>query len=193
MARDGMGSLIERVRVLADAGTAEWTLGTVTYWSDDLIEDRLDLHRVEYRESASPIGINVDGTTEYHDYQLSYGQLEEAASGTTAWQVRSAGGTLQGTATYDVNYEAGKVRFTADTDGSIFYFWYRAYDVYAAAADIWRTRAANVHKYYTVREGEHSLSRSDMFKHCMLMAGEMDKQAGGAGNLVVRMYRSDLN
>ena len=192
-ARAGMGNLIGRVRLLANVGTSEWTLDATTYWTDDQIEDRLDLHRVDYEEQVSTIPVTVDSATEYHDYHLSYGNLEEAESGTTRWSVRSTSGTLQGTATYTPNYEAGLLVFTADTEGSAMLVRYGAYDVYAAAADIWRARAANVSLYYDIKEGEHSLSRSQMFKHCMTQAELMDSRSGVVGNATVRMMRSDLN
>ena len=37
MARSGMSDLIAQVRGYANAGTADFTLGTVVYWSDDHI------------------------------------------------------------------------------------------------------------------------------------------------------------
>jgi hypothetical protein len=192
VARTGMAALILRLRNLADAGTAEWTKDATTYWADDLLEDQLDLHVVEYREEVPPIPEAVDGDTEYHKYKLAYRNIEEATSGTAHWSIRNTQGTLQGTAGYSVNYEQGLVTFTADTAGSTMVCRYKAYDLPASAANIWRTRAANVHSYYSIREGEHSLSRAEWFDHCLKMADLMDKQAGQAGNLTVRMYRSDL-
>lgn len=190
--RSGMANLIQRTRNLANVGLSEWTLGTETYWSDDHVEATLDLHRVEYVETVAPIGENVAGTTEYHKYKLSFGNLEEAESGTANWSVRDSAGTLQGTANYSKNYEAGLITFTATTLGTIMTFRYNAYDLYAAAADIWRTRAANVSLYYDIKEGEHSLSRSQMFKHCIQQATLMEAKTGIAGNKMTRMYRSDL-
>ena len=191
-ARTGMANLIQRTRNLANVGTAEWTLNSVSYWSDDHVEDVLDLHRVDYVETVAPLGVNVDGTTEYHEYKLSFGNLEEAESGTAAWSVRDSSGTLAGTANYSKDYETGLITFTATTAGTIMTCRYRAYDLYAAAADIWRNRAANVALYYDIKEGEHSLSRSQMFNHCIQQATLMDTKAGLAGNQMTRMYRSDL-
>jgi len=193
MARDGMGNLIQRVRLLANANTDEWTYGTRTYWTDDLIEDQLDLHRVEYVEQASAIPVNVGGSTAYHDYKLSHGYLEEAESGTANWSIRDSAGTLAGTAGYSTNYEAGLITFTADTRGTTMTVRYNTYDVFAAAADIWRTRASNVALYYDIREGEHSLSRSQMFDHCMQQATIMNSKSNVADSGMTRMFRSDLN
>jgi len=192
-ARSGMSNLIQRVRELANVGTSEWTLNSVTYWSDDHVQTRLDQHRRDYVEVIEPASEYVEGSTEYHDYRLSFGHLEETASGTTAWSVRGSGGTVQGTADYTVGYETGLIRFTADTAGSAMTVRYRAFDPYLAAADIWRARAANVALCYDIKEGEHSLSRSQMFKHCNAQAAQLERQAGNAGNTLVRMYRSDLN
>jgi hypothetical protein len=42
--RDGMANLIERLRPMAAAGTADFTLTGVsgTFWSDQMLQDRLD-------------------------------------------------------------------------------------------------------------------------------------------------------
>jgi hypothetical protein len=193
MARTGMATLIEQVRLLANVGTAEWTIGTVSYWTDNQVQAQLDAHRRDFVEDVLPQGVNVTGTVEYHDYRLSYGNLEDIGSGTAAWSVRDTGGTLYGTADYSAAYDVGLISFTADTAGSPMVVRYRAYDPYSAAADIWRSRAANVSLYYDIREGEHSLSRSQMFSHCMLQATILDNMAGAGVNQMTRMYRSDLN
>lgn len=189
MVRSGMANLIQRIRVIADVGTAEWTQ-VETYWSDDHIESELDAHRRDLVESVAPISVNVDGTSEHHDYYLTYGNAEEADSGTAAWQVRTIDGSLQGTADYSVNYRKGLLSFPADTGGSHLKVRYRSYDLYATAAGIWEARAGNVAAYYNIKEGEHSLSRAQWFEHCMAMAGQMWSKSKGQ---VVRMVRSDIN
>ena len=40
--RTGMGNLVQRVRQLTGAGTAEWTAGTVSVWDDESIQNILD-------------------------------------------------------------------------------------------------------------------------------------------------------
>ena len=40
--RTGMTNLVARVRALTGAGTAEYTAGTVTYWTDDHLQTILD-------------------------------------------------------------------------------------------------------------------------------------------------------
>ena len=189
MARSGMANLIQRVRVIANVGTAEWTQ-VETYWSDDHIESELDAHRQDLVESIAPLSINVDGAAEYHDYYLTHGDIEEASSGTAAWQVRTTDGALQGTANYSVNYRRGLINFPADTGGSHMLVRYRTYDLYATAANIWEARAGNVAAYYNIKEGEHSLSRTQWFEHCMAMASQMRRKGKGR---VVRMVRSDIN
>ena len=43
-ARAGMGTLIETLRGMTDAGTADYTIGATTYWSDDAVQMVLDRH-----------------------------------------------------------------------------------------------------------------------------------------------------
>ena len=40
-----MTALLEEVRSLCEAGTSEWTIGTTLYFSDNVLQDTLDLHR----------------------------------------------------------------------------------------------------------------------------------------------------
>ena len=40
--RTGMTNLVARVRALTGAGTAEYTAGSVTYWTDDHLQTILD-------------------------------------------------------------------------------------------------------------------------------------------------------
>ena len=76
-----MTNLIQRVRLLANAGTADFTAGTVEYWTDDQLQTFLDQHSVVINREELDYDIEyLGGTAYYHDYYSEYGNLEEAAS-----------------------------------------------------------------------------------------------------------------
>ena len=45
MARSGMSALLTEFRGLAEAGTSEYSVAGPSYWSDDQLQDVLDIHR----------------------------------------------------------------------------------------------------------------------------------------------------
>ncbi|RPJ30385.1 MAG: hypothetical protein EHM35_12710, partial [Planctomycetaceae bacterium] len=88
MARDGMSELIETLRGLTDAGTSDFSIGTVTYWTSDLLQNRLDRYRIEFIEDELyPVQQTVNGSAVYKEYHAHYGNLETVASGTTIFNL----------------------------------------------------------------------------------------------------------
>ena len=75
-ARTGMADLIQQLRAAADVGTADYTAGTVTYWSDDHLEDALDRHRISlYQAPLEPWPtLGTANVYEYFEYRASLGQ-----------------------------------------------------------------------------------------------------------------------
>lgn len=191
-ARTGMATLITELRAFGQAGTAEYTLGSETYFTDDHLEDILDQCRddrffvqlvMEPRE-----GSGNDST--YHDYYFSGGYWEEASGGTAVWMVQDSTGADAGTANYTVNYRKGHVRFTADTEGTVYYLTGRKYDMNRAAAQVWRQKAANVANRYDVKTDNHDLKRSQLFSQYMKIAMQFEREAPAR---VTMMTRVDVN
>lgn len=191
MARNGMSNLIQRVRLLASAGTADLTAGTVAYWTDNQIQDLLD----QYRQDLNRIQLDYEGeyigggTIQYRDYYAPVGNLEEAESGTVYWRVEDVDGSAIGTASYSVDYIAGLIRFTADTGGTEYYLRARSYDLNRVAADIWRARAGSVSAFYSFQADNQEFKRSDWFRHCMDMALSFEMQGGVTQT---GLFRNDL-
>ena len=51
-----MASLITELRGMANAGTADYTLGTATYWDGDQVQRVLDRNRMDvYREQLTKV------------------------------------------------------------------------------------------------------------------------------------------
>lgn len=190
-ARSGMTTLIRRLRGMTSAGTADATIGTVVWWSDDHLQEVLDLYRQELVDTPlTPRGeYDTWGTLRYYDYTTRYGDLEEAASGSVYWTVNTAEGTAWGTASYTVDYAVGLIRFSADTAGSAYYLRARSYNLNRAAADVWRQKAANAAAFYSFSTDSQSFSRSQWFDHCMTMADRFERRSGVKSS---EMIRTDL-
>lgn len=201
MARSGMSNLITRLRQATSAGTADYTVGSDTYWSDDNIEDVLDSNSrllidtpLIWREQ------NISGTTNYLIAQSYYRDFEEAESGTARWQVRDSSGNAVGTANYTADYRRGQITFSTDQGGTSYYLTAYTYDINAAAADIWRQRLANFSQWYDFSADNQNFSRSQAFDHAEKMVAFYDQQAGkneqaaAQGDLRHSVFvRTDLN
>ena len=185
-ARSGMVSLIDRLRGMTAAGTADWSLGTATFWDDDHMQEVLDEYRTDfYRAELVPVPVTVSGasaaggpgTAVYRRYDVPYQNLETIASGTPIFDLSySFGGTVTEAGTID--YMKGVITFNNDQRGTAFFLSGRSYDVNAAAADVWRKKAAHYAEAYDIKTGDKDLKRSDLIKHCLEMAERFDVQAG---------------
>lgn len=183
MARAGMANLITRLRSMVNAGTADYVVAGGTFWTDAQLQDRLDAYRLDIvNASMEPrpefTAGAANGTYSYLDYPVGYGDLEEATSGTDAWNVQDNTGASIGTALYTVDYIRGLVRFTSDQAGSIRYVRARTYNLRRTAADIWREKSAYVSPFYSFTMEGQTFTRAQWFDHCMMMADKFDGQSG---------------
>lgn len=180
--RTGMSTLIDHLRTLCDAGTADW--------SDDTLQRYLDRHRTDHREvTLHAIPVYEDGTYTYTDYRLPHRDLEQAGTA-SGWRIYDSAGSTIGTADYSVNYEAGIVTFSADTENAARYADYRVYDVQRAAAEVWEAKAALVASNIDWSSDNHALKSSQEYEHCLAMARRFRALAGPT---VTRLVRGDEN
>lgn len=191
-ARTGMTNAITELRAKGQAGTAEYTLGSDTYFTDEHLQDILDRNRVEFYDLPLEIEARTDtsGNARYYDYYFPGGDWEEATGGTPVWLVQDSTGEHVGTASYTVNYAAGHIRFSADQAGTVYYLTGRKYNMNRAAAAVWYQKAANVANRFDWSSDNHRMSASQLHKHYMAMAVSFERAEGGR---VQRMMRSDVN
>lgn len=199
MARLGMIANIQQLRTMAQVGTSEYDLQGETYFTNDHLQTVLDRHRTDiYQELVEPIVYGDGTTTTYKDYYYKGANAESANSGTAIWQLQDTGYVAVGTADYTVDYNARLIRFTASTDGGYHFLTYRTYNMNAAAAEVWRMKAANVAGRFDVRSDNHDLKRSQLTAQYLKMADYYDKlsqQSSGGGSGGGRMktsYRVDV-
>lgn len=189
-ARSGLTDLIGDLRLMADAGANDFTIAGQPYWTDKQLERELDRVRSElYRQPLEVVDTYNNGTVEYKQYYCTYGNFEQTTGGTTIFWLENAAGTILGTSLYTVNYQTGHVSFGSDTTGSAVYLYGRSYDLNAAAANIWRFKAANVAKLYDFSTDNHSLHRSQAMKQYLEMARYFE---GMRQPESISMYREDI-
>lgn len=196
--RQGMTDLIQLLRQWGQAGTADFTIGSDTYWSNEHLQDTLDRNRSDiYREPLTSQVIYSGGTALYQDYYFERGHVEQATSGATAWQVEDGAGSAIGTAEYTPNYNSKHLRFAADTGGSALYLTYRSYNVEMAASEVWMQKASSVSESaYDVSTDNHSIKRSQKVANYMNMANQWRARAlSSVGGNTGESYliRSDVN
>lgn len=196
--RAGMGDLITRLRGYTQADPNEYTLAGEVYWTPEQLQARLDRYRTDvYREplAVEPTYASTN-TLVYHNYYFMQADVERASGGSLVWQVENSAGSAIGTGAYTVNYDGRQIRFTADQAGTAHYLTYRHYNVYKAAAQIWREKAANVAARFDIRTDNHDLKRRQLRTAYLANAKMYDDMANGvtvgaSGARMVRMVRAD--
>jgi hypothetical protein len=141
-----MSDIIAELRLMANAGTADITIGSTTYWSDDQLQyvldrNRMDVHQELLHYAERYVGA---GEVEYYEYYSAYEWFEQTDGGTLIFVIEDAVGTDVGTALYTADYQAGRVTFVSDTGGADYYLTGRIYDLNGAAADVWRRKMTQV-------------------------------------------------
>lgn len=168
-----MSALITTLRELTNTGLTDYSVGAVTYWTDDQLEKLLDAHQFRVGQgdlSARPELMN--GSMVYYDYVFSEPFVERADTA-SAFVVRDGNGSAIGTAGYSVNYEAGIITFADDQKGSARYLNYRWYDVYGAAGDVYERKAAHASARFDITTDNHGLKQSQLVASYTRLAGEM--------------------
>jgi hypothetical protein len=193
MARSTMAGLIARVRELAACSTSDYTLGTVAYWSDDHVQSALDRNRLDlYEQPLSPVPQKMaSGTVEYRVYQAEWPNLESTTGGTAVFFLSTSTGTRVGTADYTVDYLTGRVEFSANQAGTVYYLTARTYDIEAAAADIWRQKAGHVADRFDFSADGAQFKASQLAAQYERQAQRLEARSGG-GVRTTTFIRNDV-
>lgn len=181
--RTTMADLVTTLRGMTNAGTADYTAGTVVYWTNDQLQSVLDQHRVDINYAAmESIPTYGAGTTTYTEYRSNVTWWENTPT------LQTAGGVSAGTA-YTFYPERGVVIFNADTGGSTIYITGHTYDVYRAAADVWRKKAAYYATAYDIKTDNHDLKRSQLRAMAIEQAIQFEAMAAPT---VIEVSRYDV-
>jgi hypothetical protein len=192
-ARLGITDLITELRGMAEAGTADYNLGNTAYWSDDHLQNVLDDHRTDIVfEQLRPLPTyGAGGTLIYHTYKSCYGMYEQTTGGTAIFYVQDGTGANVAGSLYTPDYRRGVVTFVADTSGTTYYLTGRSYDLDAAAADVWRRKASHYANAFDFSTDNHSVTRSQVYKHALEMAEYFEGKSGDAVT-TINMFRGDM-
>ncbi len=193
MARSGMTALIEELRSLTEAGSQEYQLGTTTYWSDNTLQDLLDINRTDlaFQLTASYPKQVQGGSLQWLEYRSSYGFFEQTTGGTDIFYLQDSTGATLGTALWGADYRRGVVTFVSTTSGTSFYLTGRSYDLNATAADVWRRKAAHyAPSSFDFSTDNHRINRAQIYDHALEMASYYEGMGGNSIQTVNR-NRSD--
>jgi len=181
-ARPGMANLIAELRENCNAGTADYTVGATTYWTDDQIQTEFDRTQNRVRGALLDVRPQITaGSVQFFDYiiPVEVGQfIEENGDATDGWIVNTGNWQAVDASTYSVNYQARIITFNANTHGSAFFLDCRSYDMFGVAATIWRRKAAAAAGQVDWKSDNHMVNASQEYDHCMAMAERFDRRAG---------------
>lgn len=139
-ARTGVQYLVNEVRRLTGAGTNEFTVGTVTYFSDDEIERLLDRRRARLarHEVSFEYELSTDntGSAVYKNARIGYPWLEDVSTGSVDFIVTNGKGSVFSTADYTLSPEDGFLTFSTDQNGSARYVTGWVHNPHQAAMDV---------------------------------------------------------
>ena len=194
MSRAGMSALIEELRGMTEAGTADYTVGSTVYWSDNSMQDILDNHRedLNFQQLMGNPYQGAGGTLTWLDYRSPVGFFEQTTGGTAIFFLQDSTGATLGTSLYSVDYRRGVVTFNSDMRGTVVYLTGRTYDLNAAAAEMWRKKAAHyAPTTFDFSTDNHSIKRSQVYDHAIDQAKFFQGISRNAISTVER-FRSDV-
>lgn len=192
MARAGMEHIIQRLRRLCEAGTADYTLVEETYWQDNHLQDELDLTKqLNVEINLAPVPQYVDGTTIYKIYEIpeKIKWYESPLGGSTVFKITDSGGSAIATANFTVDLYNNLVHFTANQGASARYYTGYSYDMLRAAIEIWGQKASHAFKAIDFSADGQRFTRSAIHKHCIQMQNNfIDRQ----GIKAIKLTRTDM-
>jgi len=185
-ARAGLVAIIRKLRGMGNVGSSDYTVGGESYWSDKQLQDVLDSYRQDhYRAALTPTETYNAGVVEYKNYYTGVEWIEQGDT----FKIEDAAGNAIGAAQYAMDYQRGHAVFAVSTGGSTLYWSGRSYDLYRAAAEVWRQKAAHHAEGFDFQTDNHRVSRAAVYKQCLAMADYYDQRATTGG--VIDLYRSD--
>jgi len=187
---------------MTNSGTADYTVAGSAYFSDDAIQAYIDRSRAIARFiPLRPIPIRTAGVSQFFEYNLpqemGYWIERELGSGDSGWYVKDGNGNaLTINTDYTVNWDSTLVTFANDTKGTAYLLDARAYDLYAAAADIWEEKASMEMYAVDFQTDNANIKMSQRREFCESQAEVYRNKSGlsGRGGIQVsKMQRTDEN
>lgn len=190
VARSGMVDIITELREMTDSGIDDYTVAGIPYWTDAQLQRVLDNHRtiIKYYEMTA----EEEGTGEYFDYSIGYGNLEQTTGGTAIFIVQDINAAAVSSASYSVDYTRGVVTFASDTAGAVYYVTGRSYNLNDAAAEIWKKKQGHYHTAVDFSTDNHRINRAQLYEHAKEQAAHY-QQMGSSAMSSMSFYRPDTD
>lgn len=180
---------------MTEAGAADYSVSATTYWDSGQLQNILDIYRTDVifeQLQIYPTQVS-GGSLSYQDYRSVYGFYEQTTGGTAIFYIQDSTGSAIGSANYTPDYRRGQVQFGSDQAGTVYYLTGRSYDLQAAAADVWRRKAAHyAPTSFNFSTDNHSVNREQVYKHCLEMAEYYEGKSSEAFGSV-EIVRSDVD
>jgi hypothetical protein len=183
--RVGMADIIADLRGMTDAGSNDYAIGGIPYWTDKHLQDRLDRFATVFDYEPMTVFAQRAGTVYTYKKYVSNIQNWEG----TPSILDSNGGTISGTS-YSFDNRTGEANFTATQAGSARLISGTIYNLNAAASDVWLTKAAHFASKYDISAGGNSLKRSQLIQQARQMADYYASMSLPGGAIYVE--RSDF-
>lgn len=198
MTRQSAVYIIDEVRRLSGVGTAEFSVGTVSYFTDAQIERILDSRRIRLHRHEivfEPELSSGGGTVIYKHARIGFPWVEDVSEGGTTdqFKITDTNGSIIGTTNYTLSPEDGFVTFSADQHGSIRYVTGWVHNPYKAAYEVllsWSFQLARQPDWAT---DNMRVWRSQKVVQIREQMKQLKEMAGLAPNInVISMDRPDI-
>ena len=191
MARAGMTDIITKLRTQASAFSTGDLINGVQYWTDDQLEDVLDVFSQDLNDvQLVALSQVVNGVTTYKVYYLpetTPRDIEGSATAGAFTVVDSTGITVTG---YTFDLARRRFDFTDNQNGNVRMLRARAFDVNAATAEVWLRKAGLRADLIDWKAGTYNLKEDQEYQHCLQMYA---KWAGKATFKRIQLNRVDYN
>ncbi len=172
--RTGMTSLVSHLRQQSDASTTDVFNG-VTYWTDDQLQDILDLHSQGYQQ----LPLTKLGSYDNVSYQLTL-TLPYWVEG--EFSIYVSGTTTEETTTFTYNHLTHEITFDSDVTDRELVAFAKTYVMTEAIADVWNQKAQHRYNFITSKAGSHRFEADQVYEHCV-------ERANYWRNLRVRSFK----
>lgn len=193
--RSGMAELIAELRLMTDTATGSDTVNGVEYWTDQQLQDALDMHSVRHtRVQLQPEPeLAVAGVYSIRTYAIpkSVGKWLERDSVDNNFVVQAIDGTPvlvgDGDNDYQPDYNRRLIVFNTPTNRRTYYLTAYSYDLNKTAADIWLKKAGLRAALVQWKTDNHTIYEDQEYMHCMDKYREYASRGGGGLAKLIRV------
>ena len=198
MAQLNRVNLLTDLRRMTDTAVGAYTVNSVSYWTDDQLEEIMQGFAVDYDTvPLMSIPQYYNGTWEHRKYripkslpvwleyftpaQLTANQAlaaEDQLDEDVSFYVVDVEGVVVDSSTYTYHKGRRTIEFAADTNVTQYYLRVIGYNLNEIAAQVWYDKAAHRVELVDWRGGDHQVKEDQEWKHCMEMAQHYSRYSG---------------